>query len=211
MTTSPKRLVVGITGSSGVLLGVRLLQLLRPLDTIETHVVISKWGLRTLHLETDFGKEDIERLADHFYPAGDMGAAISSGSFITSGMVVIPCSMRSLAAIASGTGQNLVHRAADVTLKERRQLVLVPRETPLHQIHLQHLLTLARMGVTIMPPMLAFYHRPETVSDLVDQVVMRVLDQLGIHLDITARWNPTESPAPSSANDLDANTAEREP
>src|SRR6266700_2921666 len=172
----PTRLIVGITGATGTIFGVRLLQMLHG-SGVETHLVMSKWATRTLTHETPHSLKEVQSLATHFYPPGDQGAAISSGSFITLGMVVAPCSMRTLAAITHGLGDNLIHRAADVILKERRKLVLVVREAPLNDIHLENMLKLSRMGVVIFPPVPAFYNRPLSIEEIVDQTVMRVLDQ----------------------------------
>lgn len=168
--------------------GVRLLELLQGSD-IETHLVISKWGSRTLLHETPYTLEQVQKLAACTYSPNDQGAAISSGSFITSGMIVIPCSMRTLAAIAHGQGDNLIHRAADVVLKEHRKLALVVREAPLSDIHLENMLKLSRMGVIISPPVPAFYNHPRTIDDIINHTVMRVLDQFGIHIDVTRRWD----------------------
>src|SRR5437667_10372840 len=185
--TPPRRLIVAITGATGTIFGVRLLETLQKTD-IETHLVISKWAVRTLVHETSYTIEQVQQLATRVYPLADQGAAISSGSFITMGMVVVPCSMRTLSAIAQGLGDNLIHRAADVILKERRRLVLAIREAPLSEIHLEHMLKLSRMGVVICPPMPAFYNRPQSVDDLVNYTAARLLDQLGIHLDVRNRW-----------------------
>src|ERR1700682_1052037 len=160
--TRPTRLIVGITGATGTIFGVRLLQMLHG-SGIETHLVMSKWAARTLVHETPHSLKEVQDLATHNYPLGDQGAAISSGSFITLGMVIAPCSMRTLSAIANGLADNLVHRAADVILKERRKLVLVVRESPFNDIHLENMLKLSRMGVVILPPVPAFYTRPKTV------------------------------------------------
>jgi|SRR5579872_872661 len=186
--TLPPRLIVGLTGATGTILGVRLLQALRAAQ-VESHLVMTKWAIRTLVHETEYSAEDVERLASCNYRAHDQGAAISSGSFLTRGMVVCPCSMRTVASIAHGTGDQLVHRAADVILKERRKLVLVVREAPLHEIHLENMLKLSRMGVVILPPVPAFYNRPQSVDDIVNHIVMRVLDQFDIHLDLRHRWD----------------------
>lgn len=183
-----RRLVVGMTGATGAIFGIRLLEALREAD-VESHLVISKWAHQTIEHETGYTAKQVRDLATVAYEPGYMGAAISSGSYITDGMVVIPCSMRSVAAIALGTGDHLVHRAADVVLKERRRLVLVAREMPLSEIHLENMLKLARMGVTIMPPMPAFYNHPQQLDDMVDHVVARVLDQFGIAADFARRWN----------------------
>jgi 4-hydroxy-3-polyprenylbenzoate decarboxylase len=183
----PKRLIVAMTGASGAIFGVRLLQQLRGTG-IETHLVMSRWAARTLVHETPYTPEQVQKLADVVHPLADQGAPISSGSFITMGMVVVPCSARTLAAIAHGIGDNLIHRAADVVLKERRKLVLAVRESPLSEIHLENMLKLSRMGAVIAPPLPAFYARPASIDEMVDYSVSRILDQLGIHLD-TDRWS----------------------
>lgn len=182
----PKRLIVALTGASGTIYGVRLLQQLRGTG-IETHLVMSRWAARTLVHETPYTPEQVQKLADVAHPIGDQGASISSGSFITMGMVVAPCSARTLAAIAHGVGDNLIHRAADVVLKERRTLVLAVRESPLSDIHLENMLKLSRMGVIIAPPLPAFYARPNSIDEMVGHSVSRILDQFGIHL-ATERW-----------------------
>jgi 4-hydroxy-3-polyprenylbenzoate decarboxylase len=186
----PQRLIVAITGATGAIYGVRLLETLRG-TPIETHLVLSPWGRRTLLHETHYTVDQVLRLADVAYLPNDQGAAIASGSFLTIGMAVVPCSMRTLAAIAHGVGDNLVHRAADVVLKERRKLLLAPREAPLNDIHLENMLKLSRMGVVICPPMPGFYQRPETLDDIVNQTVVRILDQFGVHLDSPGRWGET--------------------
>ena len=187
MTTPPRRLVVAITGASGSIFGVRLLQVLQGTD-VETHLVLSRWGARTLIHETPFSVADVRRLATRSYPEGDQGAAVSSGSFLTLGMVVLPCSVKTLGAIARGDGRDLVHRAADVVLKERRRLVLAVRETPLNEIHLEHMLKLTRMGAVIAPPVPAFYNHPAGLDDVVNHTVSRILDLFDIHLDAPERW-----------------------
>lgn len=184
----PTRLIVAITGATGTIFGVRLLQMLQG-SGVETHLVMSNWGARTLIHETDFTVEQVERMATRNYPLGDQGAAISSGSFTTLGMVISPCSMRTLAAIANGLGDNLIHRAADVILKERRKLVLVVRESPFNDIHLENMLKLSRMGVVILPPVPAFYNHPQNLDDMINHVAMRTLDQFDIHLDVMNRWD----------------------
>lgn len=183
-----KRLIVGMTGATGAIFGVRLLEVLAE-SGVESHLVISKWALQTLMHETSRSLEDLKMLAHATYSASDMGAAISSGSFRTDGMVVVPCSMRTVAAIAHGNGDHLVHRAADVVLKEQRKLVLVTRETPLNTIHLENMLALSRMGVTILPPMPAFYNHPKDLGAMVDHIVMRILDQFDINRDLVSRWD----------------------
>ena len=186
----PTRIIVGITGATGTIFGVRLLQMLHG-SGVETHMVMSKWAARTLIHETQHTVEEVQAFASHIYQLGDQGAAISSGSFLTLGMVIVPCSMRSLAAIANGLADNLIHRAADVILKERRKLVLVVRESPLHDIHLENMLKLSRMGVVILPPVPAFYNHPQNLDDMINHVTMRVLDQFDIHLDVMNRWDGT--------------------
>jgi 4-hydroxy-3-polyprenylbenzoate decarboxylase len=188
MTESlPQRLIVGITGATGAIFGIRLLEALRGRE-VETHLIVSKWGAHTLAEETSYSLERVRQLATYSYQATDQGAPVSSGSFLTTGMVVAPCSVRTLAAIASGQGDNLIHRAADVILKERRKLVLLVRETPLNEIHLENMLKLSRMGVVILPPVAAFYNHPRSLEAMVDHVVMRTLDQFGIHIDLVERW-----------------------
>jgi 4-hydroxy-3-polyprenylbenzoate decarboxylase len=182
------RLIIGITGATGSIFGIRLLQALHG-SGVETHVVVSKWGARTLAHETSYTLDQVQAMAATYHSPNDQGAAISSGSFVTSGMVVAPCSMRTLAAIAHGQGDNLIHRAADVILKERRKLVLVVREAPLNDIHLENMLKLSRMGVVILPPVPAFYNHPQSIDEMVDHIVMRILDQFDIHLGLTERWD----------------------
>jgi 4-hydroxy-3-polyprenylbenzoate decarboxylase len=186
--SNPTRLIIGITGATGAIIGVRLLQALRQAK-VETHLVMSRWAVRTLTHETDYTVEAVQQLADFNYRADDQGAAISSGSFLTDGMIVCPCSARTLGAIAHGYGDHLIHRAADVILKERRKLVLAVREAPLNEIHLENMLKLSRMGATILPPVPAFYNRPLTIDDLIDHIVMRILDQFNIHLNLRTRWD----------------------
>ena len=176
-----------MTGATGAIYGVRILERLREAGA-ETHLVISRWGARTLLHETSYSKEHVESLASASYAPSDMGAAISSGSFQTDGMIVAPCSAKTLAAVAHGFGENLIHRAADVILKERRRLVLLVREAPLSDIHLENMLKLSRMGVQILPPMPAFYNHPRTVDDIVDHTVSRALDQFGLNVGGAARW-----------------------
>ncbi|MDT5123944.1 MAG: flavin prenyltransferase [Acidobacteriota bacterium] len=182
------RLIVGITGATGTIFGVRLLQMLQDSE-VETHLVMSKWAARTLAHETPYTVEQVRQMATHNYSSGDQGAVISSGSFLTLGMVVAPCSMRTLAAIAQGNGDNLIHRAADVVLKERRKLALVVREAPLSDIHLENMLKLSRMGAIIVPPVPAFYNHPQSLDDMINHIVMRTLDQFALHLDVSKRWD----------------------
>ena len=184
---NPQRLIVAITGATGAIYGVRLLEMLRE-AAVETHLVISPWGRRTLLHETTYTVDQVQRLATVTYAPNDQGAAISSGSFLTMGMAIVPCSMRTLASVAHGLGDNLIHRAADVVLKERRKLLLAPREAPLSDIHLENMLKLSRMGVVICPPMPGFYQRPDTIDDIVTHSVVRMLDQFGIHIEGPGRW-----------------------
>ena len=186
--TKPTRLIVGITGATGTIFGVRILQMLHG-SGVETHLVVSKWAARTLTHETPHSLKYVQSLATQNHGIGAQGAAISSGSFVTLGMVIAPCSMRTLAAIAHGLGDNLIHRAADVILKERRKLVLVVRESPFNEIHLENMLKLARMGVVILPPVPAFYNNPQNLDDMINHVAMRVIDQFDIHLDVMNRWD----------------------
>jgi 4-hydroxy-3-polyprenylbenzoate decarboxylase len=182
-----KRVVVGISGASGVILGIRMLQVLRDLR-IETHLVLSPAGKATITEETDWKVGEVEKLADVVYSHGDTGAGIASGSFATLGMLVIPCSIKSLSAIANSYAGNLLTRAADVTLKEGRPLMLVVRETPLHIGHLRLMSQAAQSGAVIFPPVPAYYARPESISDLVDDTVGRVLARFGIENDLYSRW-----------------------
>lgn len=184
----PRRIVVAISGASGAVYGVRLLQVLRATSGIETHLVVSAAGWRNLQHEMQLGQGDLDALAHFRHPAGDVGATIASGSFRTAGMVVAPCSMRTLAAIAHGLGDNLITRAADVVLKERRRLVLLARESPLHLVHLRNMAAVTEMGAIVCPPVPAFYLRPQSVQDIVDQAVARVLDLLDVPHELAARW-----------------------
>lgn len=186
--TSSGRLIVGITGATGTIFGVRLLQILEGTG-IETHLVISKWAQRTLTHETPYTTEEVQQMATYFHRSSNQAASISSGSFLTKGMIIAPCSMRTLGAIANGFGDNLITRAADVVLKERRKLVLLVREAPFNDIHLENLLKLSRAGAVILPPVPAFYNHPKTIDDIVNHVVQRTLDQFDIHIDVVERWH----------------------
>jgi len=181
------RLIVAITGASGAVYGERLLKMLRE-KNVETHLIISKAAEKVIEHELEMAKEDVRKLADHAYDVDDWSAPVASGSFKTDGMVIIPCSMKTLAGIAHGYSDNLVLRAADVTLKEKRRLILVPRETPLNVVHLRNMLALAEQGVVIVPAMPAYYHKPKDINDLVDFVVGKVLDLLGIEHKLYKRW-----------------------
>jgi len=186
-TPSKPRMIVGISGASGVVYGVRLLQMLREIG-VETHLVVSQAGRLTAHYEMGLDPKALNALADHSYGAGDVGAAISSGSFRTLGMIVAPCSMRSLSEVASGVTTGLLTRAADVVLKERRRLVLMVRETPLHTGHLRSMTAASEIGAVIYPPVPAFYSDPETIDDIVNQTAGRVLDLFGLDAPATKRW-----------------------
>lgn len=185
-----KRLIIGISGASGVIYGIRMLEVLRGVADVETHLVISRAGAITIGLETDYTAEQVLALADATYREQDIAARISSGSFKTAGMIVAPCSMKTLAGIANSFSDNLLLRAADVVLKDRRRLVLLPRETPLHLGHLRLMTQAAEMGAIIVPPMPAFYHKPQSINDIVNQTVNRVLDLLDIELEqeLFTRW-----------------------
>lgn len=189
MDEARQRIVVGVTGSSAPQLGYTFLQALRAIDTVEVHLIVSKGAQLSIKEEMGVDPREFEVLADVVYDVSDLGASVSSGSFRTSGMIVMPCSMRTLAAIATGNSGDLIARAADVTLKERRKLVLVPRETPLNLIHLRNMETVTLAGGTILPPVPAFYHHPATIEDLLRQTAGKVLDQFGIGHDLFERWN----------------------
>jgi 4-hydroxy-3-polyprenylbenzoate decarboxylase len=191
-----KRIIVGISGATGVIYGIRMLEVLRGVDGVETHLVLSSAARRTITLETDFSPERVEALADRVYRASDIAAAISSGSFRAAGMVVAPCAIKTLSGIAACFSDNLLLRAADVTLKERRRLVLLVRETPLHLGHLRLLVQAAELGAVVMPPVPAFYHRPATLEEVIDQTVNRALDLLEVEIDkdLFLRWQEPAEP-----------------
>ena len=182
------RLVVAITGATGAIYGIRLLELLKGYPEVETHLVISRPGKRTIVEETDWSVADVEAMATQRYDSGDLGAAIASGSFRTAGMVIAPCSVKTAAAVAACHSDDLVARAADVTLKEGRPLLLFVRETPLHVGHLKVMLALAEMGAVVLPPMPAFYNRPRDLDDIVNHTVARALDRLGLPQTLVAEW-----------------------
>jgi polyprenyl P-hydroxybenzoate/phenylacrylic acid decarboxylase-like protein len=187
------RLVVAITGASGAIYGVRLLERLRDMP-VETHLIVSRWARVTIEHETDYTFAAVRALADVSYSENDQAAAVSSGSFLTRGMVIAPCSTKTLAGIATGFAYNLVCRAADVVLKERRSLVLAVRETPLSSVHLRNMLTLSDLGATILPPTPAFYTRPEAIDDIVEYTVLRILDQFQFDLESPSRWKGLKEP-----------------
>ena len=191
---APVRLVVGMSGASGSIYGIRLLEVLRDVAELETHLVVSRAAKRTLVDETDYTVRDVEALATRVYDDRDIGAALASGSFHTAGMVVAPCSIKTLSALANSYADTLIARAGDVTLKEGRPLVVVVRETPLHVGHLRQMLALAEMGAVVLPPVPAFYHRPKTIRDLVDHTVGRVLDRIGIAHGLVTEWAGTGQP-----------------
>lgn len=189
----PNRLVVGMSGASGAPLCIELLKAMQTIPDWETHLVISDGAQRTIELETDYSLADVEALATKCYPLDDVAASISSGTFKTAGIVVVPCSMKTLAGIAHGFSENLLLRAADVVLKERRKMVLVTRETPLNAIHLANMSTLAHLGVVIMPPMLTFYNRPETILDMSRHMVGKILDVFGLEAAHFKRWKGADA------------------
>lgn len=189
------RLVIAITGATGAVYGVRLLQLLQPLESVETHVVISDSGALTLQQEMQLKRREVENMADVVHSVRDIGASIASGSFQSAGMIIAPCSMRTLAAVAHGFSDNLVTRAADVVLKERRRLLLMVRETPFNLAHLRNMTAVTEMGGIIFPPMPAFYQHPQSIAEMVDHSVSRVLDMFGIALPDTPRWQGLRQPS----------------
>jgi 4-hydroxy-3-polyprenylbenzoate decarboxylase len=186
---APRRLVIAITGATGAVYGVRLLQVLRDTRGIETHLLVSDAGVLSLHQELDMNRKQVEALADVVHNVRDIGAAIASGSFQSEGMIVAPCSMKTLASIAHGLSDNLIARAADVVLKERRRLVLMARETPLNLAHLRNMTAVTEMGGIIYPPLPGFYQRPQTIAEMVDHTVGRVLDLFAVPHALTPRWN----------------------
>lgn len=182
------KIIVAMTGATGAIFGIRLLEILKDTD-VETHLVMSQWAATTIQTETDYSVKEVEDLADFHYSYNDLGARISSGSFLVDGMIVAPCSMKTLATIRMGLADNLITRSADVILKERKKLLLMTRETPLNDIHLENMLALSRMGTIIFPPMPAFYNHPQDIDDMVNHIVYRAIDQFGIHLSGAKRWD----------------------
>lgn len=185
---APRQLIVAMTGASGALHGVRLLQVLRELE-VDTHLLVSESAVLTLHQELGMNRKDVEALASHSYNIRDVGACIASGSFTTAGMVIAPCSMRTLAAVAHGLSDNLITRAADVILKERRRLVMMVRETPFNLAHLRNMTSVTEMGGIVFPPLPAFYQHPQSIAEMVDHTNARVLDLLDIPHNLAPRWN----------------------
>ena len=198
-----RRVIVGMTGASGAIYGIRLLEALRD-EPIEVHLVMSEWARKTIVLETDYRAATVAKLADVVYPEDDMSAPVGSGSFLADGMIVAPCSMKSVAAIANGLSQNVLHRAADCTLKEQRKLVLLVREAPLSVIHLENMLRVARAGAIVSPPVPAFYARPQSLDEMVDHTIGRLLDHFAIERGMVRRWGgrrQTAEPAAERADD----------
>lgn len=188
MSERPRRIVVAITGATGAVYGLRLLQHLHALPGVASHLVLSDAAVLTLHQETGLQRRDVEALADVVHKARDIGASIASGSFQTDGMVIAPCSMKTLAAVAHGLSDNLIARAADVMLKERRRLVLMVRETPFNLAHLRNMTAVTEMGGIIFPPLPSFYHQPQSIGEMVDHTVARVLDLFGMEHALAPRW-----------------------
>lgn len=184
-----RRLIVGMSGATGAIYGIRILEVLSHVEDVETHLVMSRAAKMTLQVETPYSVKQVEAMADMVHDINNVGASISSGSFRTEGMVIAPCSMKSLGGIVLSVGGDLLVRAADVVLKERKKLVLVARETPLHLGHLESMVSLTRVGAVIFPPVPAFYHRPKTLDDIINQTVTRILDQFGIETDLFERWS----------------------
>ncbi|MFT8310177.1 MAG: UbiX family flavin prenyltransferase [Sporolactobacillus sp.] len=182
-------IIVGVTGASGTIFAVKLLEALHQAEDVTTHLIMSDWAKNNLEIETDYAFNEVKKLADELYDNRNLGARTSSGSFLTDGMVIVPCSMKTLSAVANGYEDSLITRTAEVMLKENRRLILCPRESPLSAIHLENMLKLARLGVRIVPPMPAFYNHPKTLDDMVNHHVMKILDQLGIPNARSQRWN----------------------
>ena len=199
----PKRLVVGISGASGVTYGVRLLQVLQDTD-YETHLIISKSGELNIEIETDYDPADVKAMADYVYDHKNVAASLASGSFLTAGMVVVPCTIKTLSGIANSYNENLLVRAADVTLKEKRKLVLVVRETPLHKGHLRLMTMAADMGAHILPPVPSFYHMPKTIEDIIDQTIGKIFDFMGIEHNLFNRWGEESKNAGKNDSPLKA-------
>lgn len=184
-----RRLIVGVSGATGAIYGIRILEFLSKVKDVETHLVLTRAGKMTIQVETPYSVKEVESMANMVHDINNVGASIASGSFRTEGMVIAPCSMKSMGGIALSVGGDLLVRAADVVLKERKKLVLVARETPLHLGHLESMVSLTRMGAVIFPPVPAFYHRPQTLDDIINQTVGRILDQFGFDLDLFERWS----------------------
>lgn len=192
MIKSKKRLVVGMSGASGAILGINLLEILKKSPEWETHLVISRGAVLTIDAETEYTLDDVKKLADKVYDIDNIGCSIASGTFKTEGMVIIPCSMKTVAGVASGYSDNLILRAADVTLKERRKLIVVPRESPLSIIHLRNMLSLAEAGAMLIPPMVTYYNKPLSIEDMNRHIVAKILDKFGIEVEGFKRWGETK-------------------
>ncbi|UTY57300.1 UbiX family flavin prenyltransferase [Massilia sp. erpn] len=189
MPDRPRRIVIAITGATGAVYGVRLLQILKDMPAVETHLVVSEAAVLTLHEETGLQRREVEALAHVVHKPQNIGASIASGSFQSDGMVIAPCSMKTLAAVAHGLSDNLIARAADVMLKERRRLILMVRETPFNLAHLRNMTAVTEMGGIVFPPLPSFYHRPQSIADMVDHTVARVIDLLGLEHQLAPRWS----------------------
>jgi len=181
-------IIVGVSGATGIIYAINLLRALKDRDNVNTHLIMSDWAKENLKIETNYSLEEVESLAAVVYDNKNLGAKTSSGSFITDGMVIVPCSMKTLSSIANGYDDNLISRTAGVMIKEGRKLILSPRETPLSAIHIENMLKLSRIGVRIVPPMPAFYNHPQSIEDMINHHVMKILDQLGINVDKAKRW-----------------------
>lgn len=184
--------IIGVTGATGAIYAVKLLEALRKEDSVVVHLILSDWGRKNIQVETSYEVSYVESLADFVYDNHNLAASISSGSYPVDSMVILPCSMKTLSSVANGFDDNLISRAAGVTLKEGRQLVLSPRESPLSAIHLENMLKLARLGVRIVPPVTAFYSKPETIDDIVSHHIMKIMDQLKVNFSDSRRWGGTE-------------------
>ncbi|HCJ57871.1 putative UbiX-like flavin prenyltransferase [bioreactor metagenome] len=182
------KIVIGITGATGTIYAVKLLEALKYMEHIDTHLIMSTWAIKNLEIETDYSLDYVKSLATIVHDNQNLGASISSGSFLTDGMIILPCSMKTLSSIANGYDDNLISRAANVMIKENRKLILCPRETPLSVIHLENMLKLSRLGVKMIPPMPAFYSKPESIEDIINHTVMKILDQFGVDYDKGKRW-----------------------
>lgn len=181
-------LIIGVTGATGTVYAVRLLEYLKDIEEIKTHLIMSKWAINNLEVETDYSLDYVYSLADFVHNNDNLGACIASGSFITDGMIILPCSMKTLSSISNGFSNNLIDRAADVMIKEGRKLVISPRETPLSPIHLENMLKLSRIGVRIVPPMPGFYSNTKSLDDIINHHVMKILDQFNININNDLRW-----------------------
>lgn len=188
MSERKQKIVIGVTGASGIIYAIDLMKKLKDVPNVETHGVLSAWAKKNLQLETNYSLKDVAQLLDYSYNDSDLGATIASGSFLTDAMVIVPASMKTIASISVGLGDNLISRAADVTLKEQRKLIMVPRETPLSTIHLENMTKLSKMGVQMIPPIPEFYSHPQTIQDLIDHQTMKIMDSLGIQNEQTSRW-----------------------